>query len=149
MGAPDEIRRGWAEFYLGVIADNLYGERDAAPSHYLAALRAGEAGDDLLAREALRHLGDHDHDNGDHELALDRWQQATALGARAGRVTGTLSQQILLAVLARDAGDEAGARAVAREVARWAGAIGAKSIEVQASAFLDGTDPTAPQENHR
>src|SRR5262249_43550504 len=69
--APDEVRRGWAEFYLGAIADNLYAEHDAAPGHYLAALRAGEAGDDLLAREALRHLGDHDHDNADHELALD------------------------------------------------------------------------------
>jgi len=145
--APDEVRRGWAEFYLGAIADNLYAEHDAAPAHYLAALRAGEAGDDLLAREALRHLGDHDHDNADHELALDRWQRATALGARAGAVTGTLSQQMLLAVLARAAGDEAGARALAREIARWAGAIGATRLEAQASAFLAGTDPTAPREN--
>src|SRR5262249_58071785 len=29
--APDEVRRGWAEFYLGAIADNLYAEHDAAP----------------------------------------------------------------------------------------------------------------------
>ena len=39
---------------------------------------------DLLAREALRHLGHHDHDRGDHQLALERWGRATALGARAG-----------------------------------------------------------------
>jgi hypothetical protein len=147
--APDEVRRGWAAFYLGAIADNLYAERDAAPAHYLAALRASEAGDDLLAREALRHLGDHDHDNADHELALDRWQRATALGARAGAVTGTLSQQMLLAVLARDAGDEAGARALAREIARWAGAIGATRLEAQASAFLTGTEQAAARENRR
>ena len=140
--APDEGRRGWAEFYLGVIADNLFAERDVAPAHYLAALRAGDAGDDLLAREALRHLGDHDHDNGDHEQALDRWRRATALGARAGAVTGTLSQQLLLAALARDAGDEAGATALAREITRWAGAIGATRIEAQAAAFLAGADPT-------
>jgi hypothetical protein len=145
--APDEVRRGWAEFYLGVIADNLYAERDAALAHYLAALRAGEADDDLLAREALRHLGDHDHDNADHELALGRWQRATALGARAGAVAGTLSQQMLLAVLARDAGDEAGARALAREIARWAGAIGANRLAAQASAFLADIDPTAPPDN--
>ena len=70
--APDERRRGWAEMYLGLIADNLYGDRDAAPAHYEVALRAGKSGDDLLAREALRHLGDHDHDHGDHQLALER-----------------------------------------------------------------------------
>ncbi len=57
--APDDVRRGWAEMYLGLIADNLYGQRDVAPAHYQAALGAGESGDDLLAREALRHLGDH------------------------------------------------------------------------------------------
>jgi tetratricopeptide (TPR) repeat protein len=145
--APDEERRGWAEFYRGVIADNLCGERDVAPGHYLAALRVGEAGDDLLAREALRHLGDHDHDNADHELALERWQRAAALGARAGAVAGTLSQQMLLAVCARDTGDEAGARALAGEIVRWASAIGASRLEAQASAFLAGSDPTAPADD--
>jgi tetratricopeptide (TPR) repeat protein len=163
--APDDLRRGWAEMYLGLIADNLYGEREAAPAHYEAALRAGESmadllarepeadlltrdsGADLLAREALRHLGDHDHDRSDHQLALKRWGRATALGARAGAVPGTLSQQMLLAVLARESGDEAGAAALAREIARWAAAIGARSIEAQATSFLAGADPTAPPEN--
>ena len=70
--------------YLGLIMDNIYGDRGAAPAHYQAALRAGEFSDDLLAREALRHLGDHDHDHGDQEVALERWRRATALGARAG-----------------------------------------------------------------
>jgi tetratricopeptide (TPR) repeat protein len=137
--APDGVRRGWAEFYLGVVVDNVVGDRAAAPAHYEAALRAGESGDDLLAREALRHLGDHDHDNGNHTLALERWRRATALGARAGAVQGTLSQQMLLAVLARDAGDESGAVALAREVARWAGALGAVRIEAQATGFVAGT----------
>ncbi|MFK0024591.1 hypothetical protein [Streptomyces sp. NPDC090798] len=160
--APDEVRRGWAEMYLGLVADNLFAERDLAPGHYEAALRAGEAGeaaeageegeaggspgsgDDLLAREALRHLGDHDHDHGDHARARERWSRAAELGARSGTVPGTLSQQLLLAVLARDAGDEAGAVALVREVARWAGAIGAVTTEAQARGFLAGVDPTAP-----
>jgi hypothetical protein len=144
-GAPSPVARGWAEMCLGWIADNLYGQRDLAPQHYSAGLQAGETGgDDLLVREALRHLGDHDHDRGDHAAALDRWQRATAVGARAGTVQGTLSQQILLAVLARDAGDEAGAHLLATEVARWADAIGAAGIHAQATAFLSGVDPTAP-----
>ncbi|MET7619753.1 hypothetical protein [Streptomyces sp. NPDC005408] len=146
--ALDEISRGWAEMYLGLIADNLFAERDAAPDHYRPALRAGEAGDDLLAREALRHLGDHDHDHGDHERARERWERATALGARAGAVPGTLSQQLLLAVLARGTGDEAGAAALAQEIVRWAAALGAVHLEAQATAFLAGADPTEPPESH-
>ncbi|MER6183756.1 hypothetical protein [Streptomyces sp. NPDC001652] len=142
--APDEVRRGWASMYLGLIADNLFGERDAAPAHYEAALRAGGSGDDLLVREALRHLGDHDHDAGDHERALERWERATALGARAGMIPGVLTQQMLLAVLARDTGDEGGATALAKEIARWAEAIGAGHLHAQATGFLAGADPTAP-----
>lgn len=142
--ARDGVRRGWASMYLGLIADNLFAERTTAPVHYEAALRAGESGgDDLLAREALRHLGDHDHDTGDHDRALERWRRATFLGARAGMVPGVLTQQMLLAVLARDTGDEAGASALAREIARWAEAIGADHVHTQATAFLTGTDPTA------
>ncbi|MEV0176314.1 hypothetical protein AB0I00_35020 [Streptomyces sp. NPDC050803] len=143
--APDEVARGWAAMYLGLITDNLFAERASAPAHYAAALRAGESGgDDLLAREALRHLGDHDHDHGNHDAALLNWRRASALGARAGAVPGTLSQQLLLAVLARDAGDTAGAAALAAEVARWAEAIGARHLHAQAAGFLAGADPTAP-----
>ena len=39
-------------------------------------------------------------------------------------------------------GDEAGARAVADEVGRWATAVGAGSVIRQAEAFLAGVDPT-------
>lgn len=147
--APDDTRHGWARFYLGAILDNVCAERDAAPAHYEAALTAGERGDPLLAREALRHLGDHDHDDGDHDLAARRWARATSLGAGAGTVSGTLTQQLLLAVLARDAGDEAGAVMLCREIERWAAALGATAIEAQARAFLSGADPTAPPEDAR
>ncbi|MFG2779695.1 hypothetical protein ACGFY7_17815 [Streptomyces prunicolor] len=144
-GAMDEGRRGWAEMYLGLITDNHFADLAGAPPHYASALRAAESDDDpLLAREALRHLGDHDHDAGDHARALDRWRRATTLGAAAGTVPGTLAQQLLLAVLARDSGDEAGARALATEVERWAGAIGAPRLAAQARGFLAGVDPTAP-----
>ncbi|MDG6107789.1 hypothetical protein Daura_15495 [Dactylosporangium aurantiacum] len=157
--APDTVRRGWAEMYRGLIADNLLGESDTAPAHYTAALAAGtgdpsaagdgdplafEAGDPLLAREALRHLGGHDHDRGDHVSAGDRWRRATELGAAGGNVPGTLSQQLLLALLARTTGDEQGAVTLAGEIARWASAIGATSLAAQAAAFIAGVEPTAP-----
>ncbi|GAA0519655.1 hypothetical protein Ade02nite_80820 [Paractinoplanes deccanensis] len=138
VSAEDETRRGWAEMYRGLIADNLLGAREAAPRHYEAAHAAGEAGDDLLLWEALRHLGDHDRDNGDLASARDRWQRAAAIGARAGLVPRTLSQQMLLAVLARDEGDEAGAARLAAEIARWTQAIGAHRLHTQATSFLAG-----------
>jgi tetratricopeptide (TPR) repeat protein len=140
--SPDDGRRGWAAMLQGWIADNVAGERDVAPAHYLEALET--TGDDYLVFEALRHLGDHDHDDGRHELARQRWERSTEHAARAGAVAGTLAQQLLVAVLDREAGDEAGARALAREIVRWAGAIGAPRLQAQAVAFLDGVDPTAP-----
>ena len=54
---------------------------------------------------------------------------------------------MLLAVLARDTGDEAGAVALAREIARCAAALGAERIKAQATGLLAGADPTAPPEN--
>jgi len=143
--SPDDGRRGWAAMIQGWIADNIAGERDIAPAHYLEALETAETtGDDYLVFEALRHLGDHDHDDGRHELARQRWERSTEHAAKAGAVAGTLAQQLLVAVLDREAGDEAGARALAREIVRWAGAIGAPRLQAQAVAFLDGVDPTAP-----
>ena len=146
--APDDVRRGWASMCRGWIADNVLADREAAPEHYRPALEAGRAGDDdVLVFEAQRHLGDHAHDDGDIADARARWRESAAAGARAGHVGGTLSQTLLLAVLMRDEGDEAGARAVAGEVGRWANAVGARSVTRQAEGFLAGVDPTrAPDE---
>jgi hypothetical protein len=141
--APDDVRRGWAEMCLGWISDNIDGDRDEAPTHYEQGLAAGRAANDpMLVFESQRHLGDHDHDHGDHESALSRWQESTSEAARAGHVAGVLAQQLLLAVLARDAGDEAGASALATEVRRWAVAIEAIQIARQSADFLAGVDPT-------
>lgn len=128
--ADSAVRVGWARLYLGLIADNLAGERDVAPGHYHAALEAG------LTWEALRHLGDHDRDGGDPESAARRWEQSAESAAREGRVPGTLAQQLLLAVLARDNGDASGAARLAGEVARWAGALGMTRLADQAESFL-------------
>ena len=145
--APDETRRGWASVCLGWITDNLLADRDAAPAHYELGLAAARAsGDPVLLFEAQRHLGDHAHDDGDVRGARERWEESTAAGARARHVGGTLAQQLLLAVLHRDEGDEAGARAVAGEVLRWATAIGAVGIARQAESFLAGVDPTRAPE---
>ncbi|MEV6348401.1 hypothetical protein [Actinoplanes sp. NPDC051851] len=144
--APDERRRGWAQMWLGLIADNLMGDRERAPGHYRAALRAAD--DDIyLEREALRHLGDHDLENGDVASAAARWERATALSARGGMIPGLLSQQLLLAVLARETGDTAGALLLAREIARAAAAIGAARLHERVAGFI--TETTAPGRSPR
>lgn len=143
--APDSRRQGWGAQYLGFVADNIYGERELAPKYYAEALAAHEStGDDLLGFEALRHLGDHAHDDGDAALAREQWQRSADLAARAGAVRSTLAQQILIAVLARDAGNEAGATALATEIARWTGAAGMTRQHAQVLDFLAGTDITGP-----
>ena len=148
--APDEVRRGWASVCLGWITDNVLADRDAAPAHYEVGLAAARAsGDPVLLFEAQRHLGDHAHDDGDPLGARERWEESTAAGGRARHVGGTLSQQLLLAVLHRDEGDEAGARAIAGEVLRWANAIGAAGQVRQAESFLAGVDPTRAPDDTR
>ncbi len=143
--APDDGRRGWACMCLGWFADNLRGDRAEAPRHYTGALAAGRAvADPLLVFEAQRHLGDHAHDDGDHAGALAAWQESTAAAVRGGHVLGALAQPSLLAVLARDAGAEAGAQALAAETLRWAEQLGAPRLADQAVGFLAGADPTAP-----
>ena len=143
--APDDGRRGWALMCLGWFSDNLRGDREAAPSHYAEALSLARVVDDpVLVFEAQRHLGDHAHDDGDHQQALAAWQESATAAARGGHVLGVLAQQLLLAVLARDAGDEAGAQALGAETLRWAEALGAARLAAQSAAFLGGVDPTAP-----
>lgn len=134
--SPDARRRGWADFYLGVIHDNLLGDRAAAPIFYEHSLKAAEDNDDdMLAFEALRHLGDHDNEDGDPATARTRWEKSAAHAARAGAVSSTLSQQVLLADLARDRGDHEAAVLLAAEVARWADALGATRLRDQAQAI--------------
>ncbi|MBC2932499.1 hypothetical protein [Nocardioides sp. zg-1228] len=134
--SPDRRREGWADFYLGVVLDNLYGERHRAPVHYDRCLAAAEdTADDVLRYEALRHLGDHRNEDRHASAAREMWEDSAASAARAGAVSSTLSQLILLAELARDRGEVDGARLLAAEVARWSGSIGATRLRDQALAL--------------
>jgi hypothetical protein len=62
--------------------------------------------------------------------------------ARSGSALAVLNQLILLAQLARERGDEAGARLLGSEVGRWAEGPGATRLHSQAAAFAAGLDPT-------
>jgi len=135
--APDVAGAGWAAFYRGLIADNLTGDRHGAPAWFTQALEAaGQAEDDYLAGEALRHLGDHDEETGDLERARARWERSAELWARIGNMTGVLAQQLLLAQLAVTEGRALAGMAIAREVSRWAGAAGLVQCQKQADALL-------------
>jgi hypothetical protein len=135
--APDVASAGWAAFYRGLIADNLIGDRNGAPPWLAQALEAAEqAGDDYLAGEALRHLGDHDEEAGRLTQARARWERSAEVWARTGNLTGVLAQQLLLAQLAITEGRPATGTALAQEVSRWAGALGLTLVQGSADALL-------------
>jgi tetratricopeptide (TPR) repeat protein len=132
--APDQGRAAAATFYAGLIEDNLRGDGEAARSMFAAALKAAEeARDDLTTSDALRHLGYHLSEAGDAGQARQMWERSAEQRQRAGAVPYVLSQQLLLAGLARDTGDPDTARTVAREVGRWAHALGVTILESQAA----------------
>jgi tetratricopeptide (TPR) repeat protein len=132
--APDRARGAAATFYAGLIADNLRGDGAAARTAFAAALSAAEqAGDDLTVSEALRHLGYHHGEAGDTEQARQMWERSAELREGAGAVPFALSQQLLLAGLARDTGNPDQARAVAGQVRRWARALGVAVLEAGAA----------------
>lgn len=137
--APDGRRAARAAFYAGLVADNLRGEPADAEVLFARALAACRPGaDDDFASEALRHLGGSAQAAGDPDLARQRWERSAELAQQAGWLPLALAQQALLAELASDAGDQAGAALLAREVRRWAAAIGLGRLESQAAAI--GTD---------
>jgi hypothetical protein len=134
----DVAGAGWAAFYRGLIADNLTSDRDDAPRWFARALDAAEhAGDDYLAGEALRHLGDHEMEAGDLTAARASWERSAQLWAGIGNVTGVLAQQLLLADLAFAEGNAAGGLAIAAEVNRWAGAAGLALYQRSAQALIE------------
>jgi tetratricopeptide (TPR) repeat protein len=137
-GAPDRGRGAAATFYAGLIADNLDGDAVAARSLFAEALEAAqEAADDLTESEALRHLGYHLGQEGEVEQARQMWERSAELRQRAGAVPFTLSQQLLLAGLAREGGAVDEARAVAGQVRRWARALGIGVLEAGAAKLCE------------
>jgi hypothetical protein len=134
--APDRRRTARAAFYAGLIADNLRGEPDRAQELFTRALAACRPGaDDDFAAEALRHLGGCAQAAGDLPLARQQWERSAELAQRSGWLLLALAQQALLAELTAEEGDQAGAGALAREVGRWAGALGLPRLQAQADAI--------------
>jgi tetratricopeptide (TPR) repeat protein len=130
--APSSRGTARATFYAGLIADNLRGEPDRAGALFAAALAACEPGaDDDYAAEALRHLGGCAREAGDLRLARQHWERSAELAQRAGWLPLVLAQFALLAELARDTGDHAGAGVLARETHRWATALGLHRLAAQ------------------
>ncbi|MFF0267392.1 hypothetical protein [Kribbella sp. NPDC004536] len=131
--APDDARRGTANFWAGAIADNIYEQPTDAIEHYTLAL---ELGDELTMAQALRHLGHHSHAAGDLKLAREQWERSTELLQQNGHLRPTLAQQTHLAILLRDEGDEAGSAALATEVNRWARQLGVGFIIQQTEELV-------------
>ncbi len=86
---------GWAAFWLGVLADNIDKDPDAAALAYRHALeQAREQGDALLESYAVRHIGAHlleqDREQGISQLRLSYHLRAS-LGARPQTAAAALT----------------------------------------------------------
>ncbi|MEV4536601.1 hypothetical protein AB0J82_22725 [Asanoa sp. NPDC049518] len=86
--AHEESLRGWAMFWLGVVADHLHADPGAAKAHYDESLDlCRQQGDLLLESYVVRHLGahaiEHDRSPGEGEMLLRRsLYLRSVLGAR-------------------------------------------------------------------
>jgi hypothetical protein len=133
--APARRRAARAAFYAGLVADNLCGEAERAEALFSESLTwCRPRADDDYAAEALRHLGGSAQAAGDLPLARQRWEQSAELAQRAGWLPLALAQQAVLAELMAEEGDGAAAVAFAREVHRWANALGLGRHAAQAAA---------------
>lgn len=136
QAAPDGGRAASATFLAGLIADNLRADPATAQALFTEALAAAErAGDIVTESEALRHLGYWASERGDTAVARQQWERSAELRQEAGAVPYVLSQYLLLAELARDAGEETRARTLAEEAGRWAHVLAIGLLEKQAAAL--------------
>ncbi|MGH3153541.1 MAG: hypothetical protein ACRDOB_22805 [Streptosporangiaceae bacterium] len=143
--APDSPHAAAATFYAGLIEDNLRGDSAAGRSLFARALtEAEQAGDELVISEALRHLGYHAGEAGHADQARQMWERSTELRQRAGAVPYVLSQQLLLAGLARDNGDRDAARVLAGQVRGWARALGIGLLESGAARIEEACAEVSP-----
>lgn len=134
QAAPDGGRVASATFFAGLIADNLRADPATARALFTEALAAAErAGDAMTESEALRHLGYWAAQRGDTAEARQQWERSAELRQEAGAVPYVLSQYLLLAELARDTGEEARARTLAKEAGRWAHVLAIGLLEKQAA----------------
>jgi tetratricopeptide (TPR) repeat protein len=145
--APDDRRRGAANFWAGAMADNVYEQPAEALEHYRTALELAEkSGDELMTAQALRHLGYHAHAAGDLTSARAQWERSTELLQKAGHLRPALAQQAMLAGLHRDEGDVDGSRALATEVNRWARQLGIPFIVAETAELM--APQTPPERLH-
>lgn len=136
QAAPDGGRAAPATFLAGLIADNLRADPATAQALFTGALAAAErAGDAMTESEALRHLGYWASQRGDTAMARQQWERSAEPRQEAAAVPYVLAQYLLLAGLARDAGEEARARTLAETAGRWAHVLAIGLLEKQAAAL--------------
>ncbi|MGC9670803.1 hypothetical protein ACNTMW_30175 [Planosporangium sp. 12N6] len=96
--ALDPRLYGWATFWLGVFADNIEGDREAAAERYARADAVARAeGDRLLASYTSRHQGAHLLQEGDREAGVVLLRRSLHLRASLGALPQVAAAQRALA----------------------------------------------------
>ncbi|GII20888.1 hypothetical protein [Planosporangium mesophilum] len=119
--ARDPRLYGWATFWLGVLADNIDGDRETAAERYARAHAVARAENDrLLASYTARHQGAHLLQDRDRETGIALLRRSLYLRASIGALPQVAAaQQTLAGELAAGPEREAlleAARATARDL---------------------------------
>jgi hypothetical protein len=97
QAATAEPLRGWATFWLGVLADNLHHDQASAADRYARALQLADGDDDqLLVSYVVRHQGFHLLAS-DHQQAVARLRRSLYLRAALGARPHVAAAQAALA----------------------------------------------------
>ncbi len=97
QAAADQPLRGWARFWLGVLADNLHHDQASAADRYAQALQLACGDDDqLLISYVVRHQGFHLLGS-DHQQAVAQLRRSLYLRAALAARPHTAAAQATLA----------------------------------------------------
>jgi hypothetical protein len=96
QAAADNLLRGWATFWLGVLADNLHHDQASAADRYGQALQLAGDDDQLLISYVVRHQGFHLLGS-DHAQAVARLRRSLYLRAALGARPHVAAAQATLA----------------------------------------------------
>lgn len=137
--ADDPLLRGWARFWIGIVHQVIRDDDATALPHFEAAYSAGrEAGSNLLASYAVRHLAFAWSNAGRHDDAWRGFEESVALRRAERFWPGVAAGLLTLAEVAHERGRTREAMRYLRESKATAKRCGATTFLALAEALEAG-----------
>ena len=134
--ADDELLRGWARFWIGIVHQVIREDDATAVPHFEAAYSAaGTAANGLLASYAIRHLAFAWSNAGRHDDAWRGFEESVARRRAERFWPGVAAGLLTLAEVAHERGRTGDARRYLRQSKAAARRGGAEAFLTRAEAF--------------